>query len=85
MPQKMAIFLPSLQVTASVTITTAGNETRKAVYEHITEVCSHNHWWHGKAGSITYLECVSVALLSSVHYTCAVLLSMPCFPTLSRK
>jgi len=55
-----------------------------------TEVCSHNNWRHGKAGSVTYLECVSVAVLSSMQCACAVLLSvaslaLPYFPTVSHK
>jgi len=53
------------------------------------EVHSHNHWWHGKAGSIAYSECVSVALLCSVQCACVVLsvasLALPYFATLSHK
>ena len=33
----------------------------QCIYKCNIEVCSHNHYCHGKAASITYSECMSVA------------------------
>ena len=38
-------------------------QDRQCKYKLNTEVCSHSHWCHGKAGSITHSECVSMDLI----------------------
>ena len=44
-------------------------------------MCSQNQWCHGKAGSITYSECVSITFIIK-HAVC---LAVPHFSTLSHK
>jgi hypothetical protein len=60
------------------------------MYRRKFKVRSRNHLSRGKAISVTYSECVSVALLSSMQWTCTILLSVACpglkyFYTLSHK
>jgi len=38
-------------------------QSGQCTYKHYTEVFSHNHCCHGKAVSITYPGCMSVALV----------------------
>jgi len=38
-------------------------QDRQCMYKHNFEVRSCNHFWHGKGISITYFECLSVAVV----------------------
>jgi hypothetical protein len=67
--------------------------TRQAMYTQCnTEVHSHNHYGQGKAISITYSQCASVALVNQhAKHMCHIILSfvaclaLPYFFTLSHK
>jgi hypothetical protein len=69
-----------------------GAQARHFTYNVNTEVCLYNHSCHGKAISITYYECVLIALVSkhAEHLCCSTSSSMDClvlpyFYTLSYK
>ena len=80
----------SLYVSQALTFNTTSNV--QYVYRN-TEACKRNYTCSGKATSITYSECVSVALVNQ-HAMCmfpiticglSVCLSLPYFPKLSHK
>jgi len=54
------------------------NKNRQCMYKHNSGVRSHNHCRSGKAISITYSECESVALVTQHASICTILSSVVC-------